>query len=62
MKAIIQEKYGTPTEVLNMGIAPLPEPRENEVLIRIKATTINDYDWSITTGKPGIYRLIFGLK
>ncbi|TXE02681.1 NAD(P)-dependent alcohol dehydrogenase [Algoriphagus aquimarinus] len=61
MKAILFEKYGIPEEVLALKEAPLPTPMDNEVLIKIYTTTINDYDWSIVRGKPYLYRLMFGL-
>lgn len=38
-----------------------PEPKKSQVLVKVCATAINDYDWSITTGKPTAYRLIFGI-
>ena len=60
MRAFIQEKYGTSSDIQLKEIAT-PQPKENEVLIKIYATTINDYDWSIMRGKPYLYRLIFGL-
>lgn len=62
MKAILFEKYGIPEEVLALKEASLPTPQDNEVLIKIHATTINDYDWSIVRGKPYLYRLMFGLS
>ena len=34
--------------------------KDRQVLVRVHATTVNDYDWSMVTGKPRIYRLIFG--
>lgn len=61
MKAIIFEKYGLPEEVLNVKEVTVPIPKENEILIKIKATAVNDYDWSIIRGKPYLYRLMFGL-
>ncbi|MGX7836090.1 alcohol dehydrogenase catalytic domain-containing protein, partial [Campylobacter fetus subsp. venerealis] len=39
----------------------MPIPKENEVLIKIHATAVNDYDWSMIRGKPYLYRLLFGL-
>lgn len=39
----------------------VPKPSANEVRVKIKCTTVNDYDWCIVRGKPYIYRLIFGL-
>lgn len=60
MKAFVFTKYGPP-EVLQLKKIDKPVPRENEVLVRIHATAINDYDWSMVRGKPYMYRLLFGL-
>ena len=60
MKAIVQQAYGAPEEVLRVDDVPTPEPKPNEVLLRVKASAINDYDWSMSRGKPHLYRLIFG--
>lgn len=61
MKALIFEKYGLPQEVLKIREEAMPVPKENEVLVKIHCTTINDYDWSMVRGKPLLYRLMFGL-
>lgn len=61
MKAIISEKYGAP-EDLRLREIEIPKPKMNEVLVKIRATAINDYDWSAVRGKPHIYRLLFGLR
>ena len=50
MKAIIVHKYGGP-RVLSYEDVPLPEPKEDELLIRIHATSINPVDWQIRSGK-----------
>ncbi|MCP9768587.1 NAD(P)-dependent alcohol dehydrogenase [Lacihabitans sp. LS3-19] len=60
MKAIKFEKYGSPEKVLRISEVDKPEPKENEVLVKVYATTINDYDWSLVRGKPYLYRLMFG--
>ncbi len=60
MKAIIQTSYGSP-EALQIKDIEKPSPGKNEVLIKVMATTINDFDWSLITGKPHLYRLLFGL-
>ena len=60
MKAILLEDYGSPGKVLHIKEVPKPKPGPNEVLIRIHATAINDYDWSLVRGKPYVYRLMFG--
>lgn len=61
MKAIISEKYGDPENLLLKEIE-IPKPKANEVLIKIHATTINDYDWGASRGKPYLYRLLFGIS
>ncbi|PCI35217.1 MAG: alcohol dehydrogenase [Flavobacteriaceae bacterium] len=61
MKAIIFENYGAPEKVLKIGEVEIPIPKDNEVLIKIYATAINDYDWNLVSGKPLLYRMMFGL-
>jgi NADPH:quinone reductase-like Zn-dependent oxidoreductase len=39
-----------------------PQPKSNEVLVKVKAAAINDFDWSLIRGKPRLYRLMFGLS
>ena len=61
MKAFTIKKYGPPDTVLKLLEIEPPEPKNTEVRLKVRATTINDYDWCITSGKPYAYRLIFGL-
>lgn len=61
MKAYNIRNYGAPTKVLKMVEAKEPVPKNTEVLIKVCATTINDYDWCITSGNPLSYRLLFGI-
>ncbi len=61
MKAYNIKNYGKPDKVLRLIEVAQPEPKNNEVRVKVYATTINDYDWCITTGKPFAYRLIFGI-
>ncbi len=60
MKAIVCDRYGPP-EQLQVRDVPTPVPKNNQVLVRVQATTVNDYDWSMVIGRPRIYRLFFGL-
>ncbi len=60
MKAIVCERYGAP-EQLQLCDMPAPVPKDRQVLVRVHATTVNDYDWSMVIGRPRIYRLFFGL-
>lgn len=54
--------YGNPEEVLTLLEKDKPKPVGKQVLLKVMATTINDYDWSITSGEPLSYRLLFGLR
>ncbi len=60
MKAIIYSKYGPP-DVLQLKEVEKPTPKEDEVLVKVFATAVNDYDWSMVRGKPYLYRLLFGI-
>ena len=61
MKAYKIKNYGKPDEVLSLTEVEQPKPKDAEVLVKIRATAINDYDWCLATGKPISYRLFFGL-
>ncbi len=61
MKAYTIERYGKPTDVLQLMDVEKPVPQNSEVLVKVYTTAINDYDWCISSGKPWSYRLIFGL-
>ena len=60
MKAVIYEKYGT-AENLELKEIGKPVPKEDEVLIKIHAVSINDWDWQLLQGIPFINRIINGL-
>jgi len=60
MKAIIYQKYGAP-DVFQLKEVPMPVPKKYEVLVKVHAASINSWDWDLQTGKPYIYRLMFGL-
>lgn len=49
MKAVQIHAYGTP-DVLNYEDVPRPEPGSGEVLIRVKAVSVNPLDWKIRAG------------
>src|SRR5436853_7696644 len=50
MKAIIAHEYGGP-EKLKLEEVPVPEPKENEVLVRVIASAVNPADPLILNGK-----------
>ena len=61
MKAIVYTKYGSP-EVLQLQEVDKPIPRDNEVLVKIHAASINFGDIPTLRGKPFLFRLMNGLR
>ncbi len=59
MKAVIQTGYGT-TDVFALRDVPRPEVKENEVLVRVRATTINAGDVFGMRGSPWMVRFSLG--
>ena len=60
MKAAIYKQYGSP-EVLHLTELMKPIPKDNEVLIRVRATTVNRTDCANLSAKPFIMRFTLGL-
>lgn len=60
MKAMVFTKYGRP-ENLKFKEVPKPTPKDDELLIRVHASSINSWDWEFLNGTPFINRLMFGL-
>ena len=60
MKAIVYRRYGSP-DVLSLEEVPQPVPKDNEVLVKVHAASINDWDWGTLQGKPFVNRLLNGL-
>lgn len=61
MKACIFSRYGSPDD-LTLGDLPRPEPRADEVLIKVKAASVNSWDWELLRGVPFVNRAMFGLR
>lgn len=61
MKAIVYTRYGTPDN-LQLQEVPKPVPKDNEVLVKVYASSINSWDWDNLLGKQLIVRLISGLS
>ena len=56
MKAIFYEKYGQP-DVLELREVDKPAVKDDEVLVRVHAASINSWDWDLLRGTPLIIRL-----
>lgn len=61
MKAILQTKYGPP-EVLQLEEVEKPTPKDNQVLVKVHAASINALDWRPFTMTPIFIRLMGGLR
>ncbi|MGB5666358.1 MAG: NAD(P)-dependent alcohol dehydrogenase [Maribacter sp.] len=60
IKAAIRKKYGSPSQIKIENIEK-PIPKDNEVLIKVYATTVNRTDCANLTAKPFIMRFVLGL-
>jgi NADPH:quinone reductase-like Zn-dependent oxidoreductase len=60
MKAIVYDKYGSP-EVLKCEEVEKPTAGNGEVLIKVRAASVNPYDWHFMRGLPYLVRLMAGL-
>ncbi len=61
MKESIRNKYGSP-DVINLTTSShIPVPQKDEILVKVKATTVNRSDCGVLTGKPWAIRLFTGL-
>jgi NADPH:quinone reductase-like Zn-dependent oxidoreductase len=60
MKAVVMERYGTP-EVLELRDVATPRPTADEVLVRVHAASVNDWDWELLRGTAFVVRILNGL-
>jgi NADPH:quinone reductase-like Zn-dependent oxidoreductase len=60
LKAIVFTRYGSP-DVLELREVEKPVPKDEEVLIRVHAVSVNDWDLGALRGTPFVNRLMFGL-
>src|ERR671912_1137064 len=58
MKAIVQEKYGPPGEVLGFREIDKPEVEDDEVLVRVRAASVHPDVWHVVRGLPYVLRLM----
>lgn len=57
MKAVVMESYGTP-DILELRDVAKPTPKADEVLVRVHAASVNDWDWGLLQGTPLVNRVV----
>jgi len=60
MKAVVYTEYGSP-DVLQLKEVDKPTLKDDEVLVKVHAASINSWDWDMLTGRPLEYRFLSGL-
>ena len=61
MRYFVLRGYGE-TPLLEMKESALPDINEDDLLVEVHYSSINDYDWALSTGKPLLYRFLFGFR
>jgi NADPH:quinone reductase-like Zn-dependent oxidoreductase len=61
MKAAAYTRYGPPGVVQIMDVEK-PVPKDNEVLIKVRAASVNPADWRLMGGTPYVFRVLFRLR
>jgi NADPH:quinone reductase-like Zn-dependent oxidoreductase len=61
MKAVVYDRYGPP-EVLHLEDVDQPTPKDDEILVRVRATTVTQTDCHMRRARPYFWRLLLGLR
>jgi NADPH:quinone reductase-like Zn-dependent oxidoreductase len=61
VKAVVQDRYGPP-EVLRVDDVPAPIPKDDELLVRVHASTVSQSDTHLRRPDPFLWRLLFGFR
>lgn len=56
MKAIIQHEYGAPQDVLRLAEVEMPSVGDEDVLVCVRASSANPWDWHFIRGEPVLFR------
>jgi NADPH:quinone reductase-like Zn-dependent oxidoreductase len=59
MKAIVYTEYGQPDDVLELREVEKPTPKDDEVLVKVHAASVNYSEWAFVRGKPFLVRLMW---
>lgn len=60
MKAVVLTMYGSPDD-LELRDVEKPAPRDGQILIKVHAAAVNDWEWGLVRGKPLYIRAIGGV-
>ena len=60
MRAVLQEKYGQPRDVLSVGEVERPARRAGQVLVEVRAASVHADIWHTATGRPLMLRVMGG--
>lgn len=58
MQAIANPRYGSPAEALEVRDVGRPTPGPGQVLVRVRAVSVNPVDWHYLTGRPYVMRAL----
>jgi len=62
MRAAVYSEYGPPDVVVQINEVEKPIPKDNEVLLKVRAASVNPLDWHFMRGTPYLLRLMAGLR
>jgi len=62
MKAAVRDRYGSPADVVELREIDTPVPADDEVLVRVRAASLNLSDWYGVIGRPWVGRAMMGLR
>ena len=57
MRAMVHHRFGSASEVLQLEEVEKPSPGKGQLLVRVKASSANPYDWHFIKGQPYFMRL-----
>ena len=60
MKAIVQREYGAPQDVLRLADVDMPVVGVEDVLVSVRASSANPWDWHYIRGEPVLFRPALG--